>query len=173
MSLIDVTYFERGILAIPNTSAVHVSEAVQDAINLFENELLENVFGYELAALLTSLTPEPRFDEILNGCTFTYNDKKYKMVGLKSIYSPISYYVMYNYLNDNKSLLTGIGEVLMSSENSTKINPVSRMVKCWNRMSDEVNVIVKYLKENSDIFPEWIDNDVDYNLLHQTNEFGL
>ena len=69
MSLIDQTYF-KGTIAIPASKY----EPIQGIIDMYEPQLIIDLFGYELAKLVKAynpLTSEQRIKDIVNGKGFT------------------------------------------------------------------------------------------------------
>ena len=153
MYLIDASYFNREI-AIPNVNelqgngSTELNEFIDGKVRL----LLQSVLGYDLFTDLdTDITngalktdAEQKWKDLVNGKTYTKNDKDYRWKGL--LYtegtfknSLLADYVYYFWLESNLSDMTGVGEVVQSSKNAVSVNSTQRLINTWNRFVKAVN----------------------------------
>lgn len=179
MSLIDSTYFEKRLLAIPNLEKAYVSENLGNFIEEYEDKYLDTMLGTKLKnQFLASLEVLPTPDQIwldlrygkeydVSGITYRWqgfnNDKKL---------SPIADYVFCNYTTDNQFLNTGIGDSKPTIENGTTITPHYHVSRVWNEMVRLNNDLVSFLTEFEEDYPDW---DFSYKtpLMCISNAIGL
>lgn len=153
MALIDKTYFQKRITAIPNLKE-EVLQDLNDHISLYEPDYLINVLGIDLKndfeSGLGEQTPDDKWIKLRDGSEFEYEYVKYKWIGFNNIIkeSPISYYIMYWFVRNNNSLFTGIGVVTSNSENSTRIDPRRVLVDNWNNMVKHNVILEKFIIAN-------------------------
>jgi len=153
MALIDKTYFQKRITAIPNLKD-EVLQDLNDHISLYEHDYLNNVLGVDLKndfeTGISLPTPAEKWTKLRDGAEFEYEDIKYKWSGFNNIIkdSPIAYYIMYWFVRNNNTSFTGIGAVTSNSENSTRIDPRRILVDNWNSMVKHNDILEKFLKAN-------------------------
>ena len=153
MYLIDASYFNREI-AIPNVNELQgnanteLTEFIDGKVRL----LLQEVLGYDLftnldgdiASGVLKVNAQQRWIDLVNGATYTKNDKQYRWKGL--IYtegtfknSLLADYVYHFWLESKLTDMTGVGEVAQASKNAVSVNSTQRLVTIWNRFVKAVN----------------------------------
>jgi len=141
MSLIDTSYFIGDIL-IPNTDKPQVQEDIEQAIDQYEKEILQNLLGYTLWKDFSAEQDAPvqtRWIDLINGVEFSFElhgntiDTKWNGLVNDDKISFIAYYVYYKYLERNITKRTGIGNVKGKAENATVQNDVRKMVSAWQK----------------------------------------
>jgi hypothetical protein len=176
MAIIDVAYFDSGLTNIPNTDQPSVSEAVNDAIAIYEPEYLKGVLGYELQkafeAGAAELTPDQRWIDLLDGVEFTRDGVMDKWIGFNNVQfdSSIAYYVMFHFVRNNDSIFTGIGERKSKSVNSDPISSSAMLMNVWNKMVSLNEILYWFLNNNPD-YPEF-DGRVTALLYKRFSPFG-
>lgn len=180
MPLIDITYFEGGVLNIAQTAQPAVAESVNAYIAQFEPEFMVKLFGLEFYNLFVAEMATARMQSLLIGVTYTYNDKTYRWNGLQYIIgsgdtavkqSPIANYVYWHYLRDNAELTLGIGTGVTTGENVTRTSPIRLQVKAWNAMVEQIIQLRDYLHRRANDYPEYDSTQVDWFCWQ--NEFNL
>lgn len=138
-NLIDDEYFIRDI-ALPNLNKSDNLEAINSAIELYQEEVLKSVLGYSLYSLfIADPESEQRFQDIRDGKEFTFNfngyevTRKYNGLANEELKSLIAYYVYFKYVGNRASHMGGVGNNMPSTENATRIDPNYKMVNAWNR----------------------------------------
>lgn len=143
-NIISIDYFI-GEIELPNKS--DNSTSINQAIVQYEKEILIDLLGYELYALLVADGYESpnteRFQKIVNGGEFDleYCGKtiKSKWNGLKdetTYQSLLAYYTYYEYVRRSNDHLSGVGNMMLQSETGKRENPSNKLVNSWNRMLD-------------------------------------
>lgn len=161
--IIDYTYFV-GKLNLPQTGDTLSRQIVDQFIERYEPELLEKVLGPGLFQAFTdevyssgSGDIEQRFLDLLDGVSFSYNNRPYRWVGFRNtaLRTPIANYVYYKFLEDlaNSVTLTGVAE--SQTDNNRTVSHNSRMVDAWNEMIDYNNMLWAFLYTNKTVYPEW------------------
>lgn len=146
MPIIDSTYFF-GEIAWPNIAQTDELTICNNAIARYEPEWLEIVLGAELYGLFMAaydasvdedspVALDDRYDWILNGHTYTYNDKSYTWKGLVNTakLSPIAHYVWYK--KTVQAHRSAMGLVQLQPEVAKLVNPTQDLLQVWNTMSD-------------------------------------
>jgi hypothetical protein len=178
MAIITVDYFKAGLKNIPNLNDQSVIDAVTYAIDTHEPRYLNKLLGYELTkALLADMGEDslsPRFDKLLNGAEYQKGDRLNMWSGLieeTASDSPIAYYVMVNYLRENASHFTGIGEQVPTSKNANVVSVSNRVMMCYNKMSELNRSLIEFLKSSNE-YPEFkgVENN---DLLRSFSPFGI
>lgn len=187
MSLIDETYFI-GELSIPNVSNVAIAERLQFFIDKYEKQFLQELFGYELWKLLdiqitqeeenSPATPLPRLSDLINGVEYTDNGGRLRMWdGLISSgpKSPIANFVYWQWIKDQATQTTGLGEAATQAQNAVLVSPAVKMVSAWNDMSKQVVSLWHFLNSSHEEYPEWVQSEKwnMYLLAAKVNQFGI
>jgi hypothetical protein len=139
MSLINNTYFV-GDIALPNLD--EVTNTFQVLMDRYETEILQRLLGFQLhkefiAALAD--TPAQKWIDLRDGAEFTFdfcgNTVTQKWNGLinSAKISLISYYVYYQYRNQNINTTTSINDVRGIPENADRGDDSWKVVNAWNR----------------------------------------
>lgn len=147
MYIIDETYFTRKY-AIPNTNEAQTE--AKDNLELFINQcvrqLLRDALGVDLFNELDGFIVEGVFDEdtapdkwkdFVLGKEYTLNDVKLKWPGIiseeglfkQSLLVP---YVFHFWLENEFSIQSGVGEVVVNAKNAKNVNPTQSLVSSWN-----------------------------------------
>lgn len=147
MYLIGVSDFQREY-TFPNVNESYSNES--ENLNLFIDEkvrlLLFNALGYQLFTefdsyivdgVLDSSAPT-KWQNLVNGVTYTKSGKDYKWDGLLSKMgsynnSLLIKYVFSEKLRTEQSTLTGVGMVVSSATNSINMTSNYRLVESWNK----------------------------------------
>ncbi len=154
MAQIDSTYFQYGLLAIPNRSKEPISEELDYYITMYDDEYLKNVLGYELKteyeAGISEETPDEKWTNLRDGAEFEHCGVTLKWEGFQrsTLKSPIANYVMYYYMRDHNDDFTGIGVSKGASENAVNISPNTRMVNIWNWMAEQNKILKMFIEAN-------------------------
>lgn len=175
MSLINQTYFQKRLLAIPNLKE-DVLDDLKDHIAEYEPEYLINVLGRDLKddflSGIEEVTPAQKWLNLRDGADFEYKDVKYRWRGFVNTdkISTIAYYVMWYFVRNSNTLFTGIGTVTSNSENSTRISPNRRLVTLWNNMVEDNEILEKFLLANESDYPNYAPFDT---LTTTINVYGI
>jgi len=147
MYIIDQTYFTRD-LSIPNINEMQ-TEAF-DNLNSFVDEyvrqLLRDALGIQIFNELDSYVIGGVFDgtgapqyiiDLVNGKEYVNSGTTYKWSGLISTQgvfkkSLLANYVYYQWLKNNFSTQSGVGEVTITPQNANLVNPTQKLVSVWN-----------------------------------------
>lgn len=92
--------------------------------------------SYVVNGVLSNTAPQ-KWKDLVNGKTYTKDDKTYIWDGLlqtKGTFpkSLLAYYTYYYWLIDNVSLMAGVGEVRGEAKNAIGVNSTQRLVTIWN-----------------------------------------
>lgn len=176
MSLIDYTYFQKRITAIPNLNQEAVRANLDDNINIYEDEYLVNVLGQDLKdefiSGLEAVTPEAKWLALRDGATFTYCGSNYKWKGFvrDTKESPIAFYVMWYFVRENNEQFTGIAVTTSDVENAFRQSPYRIMVNVWNRMVYDNRILEKFLLSQSATYVTYMPIDT---LTENSNYYGI
>jgi hypothetical protein len=162
MPLIDQKYFV-GELDIPNTDRPEVQERLNLFIAKYENELLYDLFGYQLHRdFLAGLEVNPiaeKWTNLRDGVEYTNRyGRLTKWRGLITpdrYESPIASYVYYFWNKDTYTQSVGIGEVKTKAENATVVSPMYKMIRAWNEMVKAVHELRYFLDDPSMSYAGW------------------
>jgi hypothetical protein len=141
MAFIDATYF-KGEINIQTLPASDTS--LIQAIDQYEKEILIQLLGYKLYSLLiadcTNYVPATtKYQDLVNGKEFVYNDITYKWNGFKNTdkQSLIAYYVFYKYVERDVTRLYGTGVGISPNGNGwERVSPVNKLCAAWERMRE-------------------------------------
>lgn len=160
--IIDSSYFV-GENNIPNTGHADVVGTVNNLIETYEKEYLQNILGYELFKLYTAAIaepmPAPKWIAIRDGKEYTALDGRlYQWKGLKNatFESPVADYVFYKWLKKTHSQVTGNGVVKTDNENSSAYSPARKMSDVWNAMVEKNWKIYNLLVADPINYPQFI-----------------
>lgn len=147
MYIIDESYFTDKI-RIPNTSEIDVSGSTESFDRWIDREArlclqgaLGNVlfddFDSNVDANGNYVPGVTKWDNLVNGFTYTKNSKTFKWKGLiyeEGLYkgSLLSLFVYCKWLEFQLSQQSGIGEVRGNAANSMSVNSTHRYVALWN-----------------------------------------
>lgn len=179
MSIITLDYFNTGSRNVPNIDAPYVAEYLQSTIDIYESRYLESVLGYPMCkAFLDDLTldtiPE-RALNLLNGVEFEYGGHAVKWCGFSNettFESPIADFVMANYISDNSSSTTGIGEAIPKAIHAATCHCLPRVMQNWNNMIKANLILYAYLKSNAELYPEF-DGNIEAGMFKPINYLGI
>ena len=79
---------------------------------------------------------------------------------IESIKSPLAYYIAFYYHRDNAARNTGIGSVVLNSENGIRISELKRGTIIWNDMVDMTKKAFKSYYELTDYSIYYPKNDI-------------
>lgn len=155
--IIDYTKFT-GKLTLPQTGNSDGLALVNEFIDTYEPEYLQNVLGYDLWKAFDegtqgSGTPDQRWIDLLEGKEFDYCGTTLKLIGFNN--APIQNYVYYQFLDNEASNTTLTGGSTPASENAKRVNSIDKMVDAWNRMVTYNEILWKFLQKYEDVYPEW------------------
>lgn len=147
MYLIDETYFIKNI-KLPNLNDMDSSvlSELNIYIDQYVRQFLKDALGYELYKDLVAdiengelkVSAKTKWKNLVDGVE--YDGKKWQgLIYTEGLYkhSILANFVFYNYINDNVSTLTPLGEVSANAQNSSSVNPNQRLVTIWNDFVDE------------------------------------
>lgn len=177
MSLINDTYFQQGLIAIPNLRDENLAN-LNSYIDIYEPIYLNKLLGIKLKnEFLTGLeaeTPEQRWLDLRDGVEYEVSDVVYKWQGFTNVIkkSPIANYVFCKQLQDSQTRSSGVGEVKPEVENGSVINPYYRIGSVWTEMAEWNRELYMFLKEKEADYLSW---DANYysSLLKDQNAIGF
>lgn len=166
MALIDSSNFV-GTINIPNTNREEISQRLDMFIDQYEPKLLRDLFGYELSKAFTAgiadydsdgsnPTIDQRWLDLIEGAEYERSGRTYKYEGLPDIDAR---YVYWHWMEDQHTQTVGLGEVKAKAENAEQANPAVKMVRAWNDMVDMIWNLYYFMKDKTDIYPEWKSQD--------------
>ncbi len=182
-NLTDHTYF-KGDINLPASVLEGNYEVINAYISQYEPEVLKMLLGYDLyKALKVQIDAETYsapWKAFIEGAEYTVDtDYKVKWNGLVNSEkkSFIAYYVFYQYMRDTVTSTSGVGEVLNSAENATRIAAIDKMSYAYNRFVDLYGTLrdgsfipsaYRYLYENESSFDLWL-----FEPVTKVNSFGI
>lgn len=146
--IIDSTYFDKGILFIPNNKDLNAEPIgtptaktdLELLIELCERQILLNALGvenYEQLKLAIDDLPnaDQKWRDLINGITYT-DDNGIKviwngLVGYQKM-SLLACFVYCEYLRNKEQLLTTTGVVKNNSANADNVSATPKFIKVWN-----------------------------------------
>jgi hypothetical protein len=160
-SLITRDYFHSDLL-LPQRE----QEAARDELDLFigkyEPEFLEKILGAAFYNLFnTGLGADPiaeRWVWLRDGKDYVYNGENVRWRGLRNSVtkvSPIANYIYAEYVRNNVTTTTDVGETVQESKNSRRVNPVHKEVAAFNKALDIVKEMYQYLETSAEQYPEF------------------
>lgn len=172
MSLIDNTYFIRGLSLAQLDQAAQVARLTQYQAS-HEPRFLEYVLGYSFNKLFQANLTDARFVALKNGAEYTYNDVTGKWKGFSNAekVSPIANYIFYYWLKDDAEKTVGIGVAQSQAENATMSSPRYLMLSAWNEMIYMVKSMNTFLAANAATYPEYKQSET--KQLCTDNQWGL
>lgn len=145
--IIDATYFEKGLLYIPNSKDISASPTATPStqselevfIDNYERDLLLNAFGVDLfnqlkVAMSDYDNAAQKWVDLVEGKDYTINGKKHRWEGLKGYnkQSVIAFYVYCQYLRNDESTYTTTGIVQNTGKNADNYSPTGKYIKAHN-----------------------------------------
>lgn len=160
-NIIDTTFFVANI-NIPNSGDTDIASTINWFIQKYEKQFLQKALGYPLYKAFETSPEAQRFQDILNGKEYTdWNGRLTKWDGLvievsdTQKQSPIANYVYYWYYRNNVTSTTGVGEAINTPENARTVSPWKKVAAAWNEMRNQVMILVEFIEQNTDVYPEW------------------
>ena len=165
MSLIDQTYFQ-GTIAIPASKY----EPIQGIIDRCENQLITDLFGYQLAKLIKDydpLTSEQRIIDIVQGKDFTTRGgdlQRWNGLVNTEKESVIAYWVFYKWAIERETIATRSAAIKPTPENSENASFETKALAAYNHMLDLYGYrgqcdyapsCFNFMYANQGIYPEW------------------
>lgn len=180
MYLIDQTYFIKQY-NIPNLNEMDsdVFSNLEQYIDKDVRSLLRNALGYSLFKDLDSNITDgvlnvgapQKWQDFVNGVEYTKDDNTVKWKGIAyeeglSKTSLLVPYVYHNWLRDNISQVTGIGEKVISAQNAVNANSNQRIVAAWNDFMDMYQGDYRYGRKETFFlrgvrFTDWLGDNYD------------
>jgi hypothetical protein len=170
-------YF-RADINIPNligeeAANMAVQETVNDLILDYETEFLRLMLGTDLYDLysveIVKTTPDQKWTDLQDKI---YNETTWR--------SPAAHYIFFKYLERQRSMLSGMGEVQATTENSTSAPMNHRMIRTWNRMSDMVEDIWEWIEDQGTDYDfsrydtyTWDHNSRSHSPFEKINQWGI
>lgn len=155
MTIIDSSYFKKGIHFIPNNRDINAlpegtpsSESDIDFfIEKYEPILMSDALSKELySELVADLDKRPfnaestedaaqKWIDLVNGNTYQLNGKTFVWSGLRNDLkdSLIASFVFSKYLENDELLYTTTGVVRVDDKGADNYNPTPKYIKCWNQ----------------------------------------
>lgn len=144
--LIDVTYFKRELF-VPNADDTdrQTYKELNEFIDGDVRQYLRDNLGYALFSDLDSQITDgnlnsdadAKWQNLVNGVEYTKDGKTLYWQGLLQVEgsfkrSLLANLVFVNWLENNQSIQSGVGEVVLQAKNAVRINSTKRIVKVWN-----------------------------------------
>jgi hypothetical protein len=157
-NLIDTSFFV-GEINIPNTGKLEIQESLTHFITKYEQDLLQQLFGYELWKSYNADNTTPRFAYIINGVEYDNGTKNWRGLiyanGTTKL-SLIANYIYYQWMKDKEIWNSGIGVVRPTPNQAIVMSPGLKMVEAWNDMSEQICEFYDYMNfSKNDVYPEW------------------
>ncbi len=161
MKIVQPSFFV-GDISIPNTQSSNVINNLLYFIDKYESSYLKIALGFKIEKLIreaesVSALPD-LIKDLINGCTFSFEDVEYTWVGLSSEnFSPISRYVYYKYVNATQSRFDGIGMIQSApEENGTiPVSPSEKLVSVWAECSESTHVMLLLVLSKLEEYEEY------------------
>jgi len=175
MYLIDPTYFIKQY-HIPNLNEMDsdVLSNLEQYIDKDARSVIKNALGYSLFkefdtyvidGYLSPLAPQ-KWKDLVNGKEYLRDGELVKWKGIaysEGLYksSFLVPYIYHNWLNDNISQVTGVGEKVVSAQNAINVNSNQRSVGAWNDFLSMYQGEILYKLPNTSIirgvkFTDWV-----------------
>jgi len=191
MAIVDKSYFT-GKLKIPNIESQNTDVIVNDdkleqAINKYEFIYLRDALGFEVAKnVINQITSGSgslngqAVNNLVDGYG-SWQGLKYEISNVK--YSQVANFIFCNYLIENQSQLTEVGNVVDEFEKSKLLSSWNKYNIAWQEMMQERQELWRYdgyYYENRDIVTlrEYLAESDDFNTNYfkwyqTTNKLGL
>jgi hypothetical protein len=176
MALIDYTYFQKRLLAIPNLNQEEIVGNLNNYIALHEPLYLESVLGYamnkEFQEALAG-TPAQKWIDLRDGAEYT--DKcgslqKWNGFVTSTKESPIAYYNYFYLVREGNTMLTGTGTVESKNENSNRVEPLVKLVDAYRYMVGYNRQLAAFIEANDSDYPTYAPTD---KLIENIYYFGF
>ena len=180
MSFTTDDYFKLDI-SLPSTNE---NSDIDDAIALYEPEILKKVLGFELYDLIEDdESTSGRLYELINGKQYTVSwdgrDQKVKWNGLQNTeeINLMAYYIYFMWQTYHASNTTNVGVVAGEVELSNRVSPAQKMGSAYHKLRELAGYVgqqilepslYNFLKEHESDYPEWVFTDVG-----RVNRFGI
>lgn len=144
--IIDETYFVRKYL-VPNSQELNTGANIelQGYIDSVARLCLKGALGNVLFKDFDSNVKNGNLDPVapqkwlnlVNGVEYVLNDTTYTWEGLKQVNgafkeSLLTPFVFHQWLYDNQSKMSGVGEIVTIAKNAINVNSTQRLVSTWN-----------------------------------------
>jgi hypothetical protein len=175
--IIDSTYFY-GRLTIAQKDTPAVAQTLTEFIAKHESKYLEKILGYKTAKDFTSAidaSPAQKWVDLRDGKEFQDVAQQWrKWIGFKNSAkeSPIANYVYYQWMANEVSNTTGIGEKKLIFANSINYSPSQKMCYAWNEMIEWHCILQLFLEVNKADYPDYI-LDWQNEFYYKINDWGL
>lgn len=144
--IIDVSYFQKGSLYIPNSVNISASSSPNNGgeidffIKKYERELLMNALGVtlynELQVALGDIdnVAYAKWKALVNGEDYTINSKEYRYDGLKGYekQSVIAFFVFMQYMRNDESVYTTTGTAKNKAKGAEIVSMTPKYIKVQN-----------------------------------------
>ena len=144
--IVELTSF-KGLLDI---STDKIEDNLTFIIEQKEPGLLECWFGYALAKDIQSDSPSSEAQVLIDGVEYTDSSGDLQMLtGLKDL---LPYWLYFYIVRDQQMQNSSLGELDFAVENSTKVDPVAKMVQNYNKGVDYTNEMIEYISDRLDVY---------------------
>lgn len=163
MALIP-SYLEfEGLIALPNVLPTKPSgEALATFMSYQVPKLLTEVLGYELYKLVLANEAQGSgiYHKLINGYEFTNSyDRLDKWLGFTRGSNPIANYIYFEYIRNQATTSTGVGEKVPNAENMVTASVAMKANRAWNDMAKWFLVMHDFLIVNQADYPTYIGID--------------
>lgn len=179
MYLIDKTYFIKKIsVANANEITSDASENLEMSIDRYARQFLQLTLGNVLFTDLNSnvtdgvlkVSAPQKWQNLVNGCAYTKNDKDYVWKGLLQIEGLYKSSILahFTYLNQYQEDINSIlGQIQIDPKNGVNLSSTNHLVEVWNEFID-------MYQGSSCNYPEkyWNDGILFVDYLGTNNESG-
>jgi len=178
-TFIDISYFQKRLLSVPNIDKAFVEENLNDYIDMYQDSFLDKMLGVKLknqfiAAIDGGDPIDQKWLDLRDGKEYEVSGIVYKWRGFINTdkVSPIANYIFCKFITDNQTLNTGVGSAKLNAENATIIPAHFRMSRVWNEMVALNLELVNFLTEFDSDYPDWY-FDYGTTLLIKDNAIGF
>lgn len=183
MATIDASYFF-GELTIAQKSDAAVAGSLSSFIDIYEDKLLTDLFGYELYNNYQEgiLANTQIYKDIRDGKEYTnragvlskWKGLIYTLGTTKK--SLIANFVYFNWQQNEATITSGTGEKVATNQNAINASAGNKMVRAWNEMVNMNHELLEFLLSNQDNYPEFIDHygrSIPNYLFYKVNTLGI
>ena len=148
-AITDVTYYQKGINFIPNSVDISASNSpsqeseLEYFIKIHERQLMLNALGVtlfkEFDAITDLTTADQKWIDLVDGVTYTLDDKKYLWEGLRGYNknSLVASYIFCEFLRNDESTYTTTGIAQNMAKNAQNYSYTPKYISAWRQFIEK------------------------------------